>query len=141
MQLNSEPNNPRLLVQLGYIYYKTRSFNQAAGYYKRSLDLKDDAVVRVELGRAYYYSGNPDAALAEFERVLRTEPKNSNALFNAGIIKWQEKLDSDGAIACWQKLLKTNPQHPRRADIERLIALAKQHRGALVSEKGAVVPQ
>ncbi len=35
--------------------------------------------------------------------------------------------DREAAIAAWQKLLKTNPNHPKRAQVEELLAQAKQH--------------
>lgn len=128
-QLKSTPNDPQLLAKLGYIYYATRNFREASGYFRRSVDLKDDVVVRTELGRAYYYAGDPAQALAEFERVLKSDPDNVNALFNQGMVKWQSQFDVDGAIAAWQQILKKNPNHPRRAEVEQLIARAKQHRG------------
>ena len=127
-QLQSAPNDPELLAKLGHIYYVTQNFKEASTYFKRSVDIKDDAIVRTELGRAYYYGGDPNGALAEFERVLKSDPDNANALFNVGMVKWQSKSDVDGALAVWQQILKKYPNHPRRAEVEQLIARAKQHR-------------
>ena len=129
-QLKSTPDDPQLLAKVGHIYSATHNFKDAVTYFKRSVETKDDPVVRVELGRAYYYSGDPDNALAEFQMVLKSDPNNANALFNVGMIKWQSKSDADGAIAAWQKLLNSNPRHPRRAEIEQLIAQVKQQRSA-----------
>ena len=127
-QLQSTPNDPELLAKLGHIYYVTQNFKEACTYFKRSVDAKDDAVVRVELGRAYYYAGAPDDALAQFENVLKSDPDNVNALFNLGMVKWQSKFDVEGALAAWEQILKKNPNHSRRAEVEHLIARAKQHR-------------
>jgi cytochrome c-type biogenesis protein CcmH/NrfG len=126
-QLQKTPNDPALLAQLGYIYYATRNFQQAAEYYKRSVAVKDDAVVRTELGRAYYHAGDADNALAEFRNVLKIDPNNANAMYNIGMIEWQNKSDAEAAIVAWRQLLKKNPNHPRRAEIENLIAKARQH--------------
>ena len=60
--------------------------------------------------------------------MLKSDPDNANALFNLGMVKWQSKSDIDGALAAWQQLLKKYPNHPRRAEVEQLIARAKQHR-------------
>ena len=127
-QWQSKPDNPELLSKLGYIYYATQNYREASRYYQRSVDMRDDAVIRTELGRAYYYAGDPDRALAEFERVLKSDPGNANALFNVGMVKWQSKSDVEGALAAWQQILKKNPDHPRRAEVELLIARAKQDR-------------
>ena len=53
-KLKSTPNDPELLVQVGNIYYVTQNFQEACTYFKRSVDIKDDATVRTELGRAYF---------------------------------------------------------------------------------------
>jgi len=127
-RLQSKPDNPELLSKLGYIYYATQNYREASTYYQRSVDMRDDAVIRTELGRAYYYAGDPDRALAEFERVLKSDPGNTNALFNVGMVKWQSRFDVEGALAAWQQILKKNLDHPRRAAVEQLIARARQAR-------------
>ncbi len=126
-QLKSSPQDPELLAKLGYIYYAGRSFRAAATYFKRSAEARDDVIVRTELGRALYYAGDPANALAEFERVLKSDPDNVNALFNQGIVKWQSEGDADGAVAAWQHILDKHPNHPRRMEVERLITTARQH--------------
>jgi cytochrome c-type biogenesis protein CcmH/NrfG len=136
-QLQSKPADPELLSKLGYIYFVTKNFKEASAYFRRSVDLKDDAIVRNELGRAYYYAGDPDDALAEFEQVLKSDPNNVNALFNVGMVKWQSKSDVEGALAAWRQILKKNPHHPRRAEVEQLIARAQQERVAKEPMKAA----
>lgn len=127
-QLQKSPNDPTLLAKLGYVYYATHNFKQAAEYYERSVNVHDDVAIRTELGRAYFYAGDADRALAEFQHIIEADPGNANALYNVGMIRWKQKGDTKGAIAAWQQLLKTNPDHPRRADVEQLIATARQHK-------------
>ena len=133
-QLKSAPDDPELLAKVGYVYYATRNFKAASEYYRRSVDNKDDVVVRTELGRAYYYAGDAHGALAEFEKILKSDPNNANAMFNIGLIKWQQNFDADGAVAVWRLMLKKNPNHPHRAEVEQMIAQAKQH--STLSAKG-----
>jgi cytochrome c-type biogenesis protein CcmH/NrfG len=140
-ELKTKPDDPVLLAKVGNIYFATRNYSEACTYYQRSVDLKDDPALRVELGRAYFYAGNADSALGQFERVLKTDPANANAMFNIGMIKWQSKFDPDGAIAAWQQILKKHPNHPRRAEVEKLIARARQHRNLKPGAKaGAPAP-
>jgi hypothetical protein len=127
-ELKSKPDDPILLAKVGNIYYVTKNFEEACTYFQRSVDIKDDATLRTELGRAYFYAGKPDDAITQFERVLKSDPANANALFNLGMVKWQSKFDAEGAIVAWQQILKKHPNHPRRAEVEKLIARAKQHR-------------
>ena len=126
-ELQSKPNDPQILARLGLIYYATHNFNDAVAYYKRSLQVREDPAVRTELGRAEFYAGDAGAALREFDQVLKSDPGNANALYNVGLIRWQAKSDLPGAIAAWQLLLKKNPNHPRRAEVEQLIARAREH--------------
>jgi len=134
-QLAADPNNPELLAQLGNIYYDTQNFSEAVGYYKKSLALKDDPGVRTDMGTAYFYSGDADTALAEFARTLKDHPNFENALFNTGMVKFQAKMDVKGAVAAWEQVLKLNPTNARRADIERMIAEARQHENVKPGQK------
>ena len=126
-QLKSDPNNPKLLAEVGNYYYDAQSFPDAIKYYKQSLAAKDDPNVRTDLGTAYFYSGDGDDAITEFQSVLKVDPGHANALFNLGMVKWQAKMDINGAIAAWEQVLKAHPDHPKKAEIEQLIARAKQH--------------
>jgi cytochrome c-type biogenesis protein CcmH/NrfG len=58
--------------------------------------------------------------------ALKFNPKDANTLFNLGVILWKGKKDATGAIAVWQQLLKTNPDHEKKAIVERMIAEARQ---------------
>ncbi len=62
------------------------------------------------MATAYWYSGNADAAIEEFQKSLSYEPKKARTLFNLGIVEWQGKLDIDKAVTTWQKLLDTKPE-------------------------------
>ena len=134
-RLQSSPNDPQLLAEIGNIYYDTQSFQDALGYYKRSLAIKEDPNVRTDMGTAYFYLGDADTALTEFDRTLKANPNFENALFNVGMVKFQGKMDVTGAVAAWELLLKNNPSHPRRANIEQMIARAKKHANVAPGQK------
>jgi len=127
LRLQSSPNDPQLLAEIGNVYYDTQNFQDAIAYYKRSLAAKEDPNVRTDMGTSYFYLGDSDAALAEFDKTLKSDPKFENALFNVGMVKFQGKMDSRGAVAAWEQLLKQSPNYPRRADVEQMIAQAKKH--------------
>ena len=73
-----------------------------------------------------FYSGNVDGALSELDQALKYDPKHAGALMNIGIIELQAKKDVPAAVASWQKLLKLNPNFPQKAQVEQMIAMAKQ---------------
>lgn len=127
-QLKSSPNDPTLLANIGNVYYDARQFKEAVEYYSRSLQgAPTNADVRTDMGTALYQSGNPDQALSEYDKVLKQNPKHANALVNRGIVRWEGKMDLQGALNSWEELLKTNPNYPGRADVEQLMARVKAH--------------
>lgn len=126
-KLKEKPDDPSLLIQAGNVYMSTHQFKEAIPYYQKALqkDPKNFAV-RADLSSCLYYSGDPDGAITELQKTLSYDPTHAGTLLNVGIIKWKGKNDPAGAIAAWQKLLKTNPKFERRDQVEHLIELAKQ---------------
>jgi len=130
-KLKTTPNDAGLLAQVGAIYNSMHQFKEASQYYNKSLKLDPkNTPLRVELASSLYYSGDFDGALAQLDQALKYDPKDTNSLFNIGVIRWKGKKDAAGAIAAWQELLKVHPDLDRRAIVERMIAEAKSGSGA-----------
>lgn len=141
-KLKSSPNDAALLASVGNIYYDAQQFPAAIGYYQQSLKLQPgDASVRTDMGTAYWYTGDADTALAELGKALQYEPNKANALFNLGIVKWQGKMDVEGAVAAWQKLLQTSPNYEGKDKVEQLIAQAKKHADVKPGTPAKPLPQ
>ncbi len=124
-KLKSNPNNTDLLSQVGLIYKSTHQFNEAISYYQKALQIDPKNVpTRTELASCLYYTGDVDGAIAQLQTGLQHDPKDINSLFNLGMMKWQGKQDSKGALAAWQLLLKSNPQidATHKATVQKLIA-------------------
>jgi cytochrome c-type biogenesis protein CcmH/NrfG len=127
-QLKSDPNNAQLLYSIGNLYYDAQQYPDAVKYYESSLKINPKATdVRTDLGTAYHLMGQPDRAISEYDEVLKTDSKHANALFNEGMVKWQDKMDVNGAVAAWKRLLETNPDYPQRDRVQGLIAQAEKH--------------
>ncbi|HEY2468102.1 MAG TPA: tetratricopeptide repeat protein [Terracidiphilus sp.] len=124
-KLKTNPNDSALLVQVGAIYHTSHRFKEAAGYYQRALDTDPKNVaIRTKLASSLYRNGNIDGAIAQLNQALKYQPKDINALFDLGMIKLQGQGDGKGAIAAWQRLLKTNPElsSDRKATVLKLMA-------------------
>ncbi len=68
-QLNGDPTNAELLAQVGNLYYDAKLYATAIEYYERSLKAQpDNASVRTDMGTAYWYQGDPDTAIAQFNK-------------------------------------------------------------------------
>jgi cytochrome c-type biogenesis protein CcmH/NrfG len=124
-KLKSNPNDSSLLVKVAAIYHTTHRFKEAAVYYNRALDSDPKNVaVRTKLASSLYRDGDIDGAIAQLNRALKDQPADANAQFDLGMIKLQGKGDPKGALATWQRLLKTNPQlsPERKATVLKLMA-------------------
>jgi tetratricopeptide (TPR) repeat protein len=125
-KLKADPNNLDLLAKAASVSMRAGEVKPAIEFYGRSLKLKENSEVRVNLGNAYAYAGEPDMALQEFEAVLKVDPKNDKALFNSGVVRLRSKNDPKGAIRAWETLLKYYPNHPHRAQVQEMISQAKK---------------
>ncbi len=125
--LKVDPKNFDTLVNVGNTYYDHQVYDEAVKYYERALEVRPgDINVRTDLGTSYYYLGQPQKALAEFQKSLALNPNHANTLFNMGVVKKDGLHDNAGAIAAWEKLLKTNPDYPNRQRVLDLIEQAKK---------------
>lgn len=122
-KLKTSPNDSKLLIQVGNIYMATHQFKEAATYFDKSLQVDPKNVaIRTEMASSLYYTGDVDGAIRQLQQSLQYDPKDANSLFNLGLIKWQGKKDSKGALAAWQELLKANPQ----LDVDRKVKVKKR---------------
>ena len=125
--LKSDPQNPKLLIELGNLYYDHRVYSTATAYYQRALKLNPrDVNARTDLGTAYAYSGLPEQAVAEYQKALAIDPRHFRTLFNLGVVYDTGLKDPVRAIAAWEKLLKLYPRDPNRNRVESLILSAKR---------------
>jgi tetratricopeptide (TPR) repeat protein len=129
-KLNASPKNRELMTSIGNLYYDAKQYPVAIDYYQRALkETPADASVRTDMGTAYWYMGNADQAIAEFDTALGYEPNNPNTLFNRGLVKWQGKKDAAGAIADWEKLLAKNPTYDGKDKVVEMLAEVKGQAG------------
>jgi len=142
-QIKDHPNDWDLYYKVGNMYYDAQVYPEAVKYYEESLKINPKATdVRTDMATAYHYMGDADRAIKEYDEVLKVDSKHANALFNEGMVKWQDKMDMQGAIAAWRRLLATNPDYPKRADVENLISKAEEHltmKPGMKTNKSAVI--
>lgn len=126
-ELQKDPNNPDLLGKVASVYMRSQQYPLAAEYLEKAAKAKPTADGYVALSNAYHFAQADDKAMGALNEALKLDPKSANALFNLGMLDWQVKNDPQSAIDAWQKLLKANPNHPKRAQVENYIAKAKKH--------------
>jgi cytochrome c-type biogenesis protein CcmH/NrfG len=125
-RLDTNPKDISALTELGNIYFDASQWSTAIGYYTRSLnEFPKNPDVRTDMGISYYYTGDSDRALKEFDQALRDDPRHVQTLFNVGVVKLGGKNDPKGAIAAWESLLKIDPAYRDRAKVEGLLSEAR----------------
>ena len=115
-QVARDPRNFDALVQLGNMYMDAAKFPQAIDYYQKALAVREEPVVRTDLGICLKQTGQLDQALAAFRRASSEAPQEWQADYNAAIVLADLRRFRE-ARALTAKL-KTS--HPNEPDVQKL---------------------
>ena len=128
--LARDPKNVQAAVNAGNMLYDAKRYEEAIAFYQQAMAASGtDANVSTDLGTALWYTGRPDAALAQYAVSLSIDPNHAQTLFNMGIVMADGKQDYQGAIASWQALLAKNAAYPNAASVRSMIADAQRKAG------------
>jgi cytochrome c-type biogenesis protein CcmH/NrfG len=126
-KIKQNPQDFDSIVELANLNFDQRNFNEAINLYKRALEVRPDALnVRTDMGTAMFYQDRFDDAIAQFQLTLQSDPSNAQALFNMGVAMLHGKNDAAGALASWEKLVATNPNHPQASFVKEQIQKLKE---------------
>ena len=104
------PSDAASRVELGNTYFDAGRFPEAVQWYQQAFALQPKNVdVSTDLGIAYYYTNDPDKALAQFDKSLAIDPTHAKTLLNIGIVRAFAKSDLKGAADVWQKVVQVAP--------------------------------
>ncbi len=108
-----DPKNIESRVQLGNLFFDAEQYPQSITWYEQASALNPgDTNVSTDLGVAYYYTNQPDRALAQFDKSLATDPKHIKTLLNVGIVRAFGKNDLAGAAKAWEEVVAISPDSP-----------------------------
>ena len=108
-----EPSNAAPRVQLGNLYFDAERYDEAVRWYSDAFRLDaTDVNVSTDLGVSYYYTNQPDKALAQFDQSLKLDPRHAKTILNVGIVKAFGKQDLAGAQQAWEQVVKLAPDSP-----------------------------
>ena len=117
-----EATNPKPRIELANLYFDAEKFDDAIKWYEAALKLNpNDVNVSTDLGVSYYYTNNPDKALAQLDRSLQIDPKHAKTLLNIGIVKAFAKQDLEGASQAWQQVIQLAPDSPEGQAAKRAL--------------------
>jgi cytochrome c-type biogenesis protein CcmH/NrfG len=126
-ELTKNPKDTDTMIKIGTFYLVARQLDDSTKYFQKAVDVKPTPDSLTKLANSQFYGGAGNKAIESLNRALQIDPKNANALYNLGMLKWQVQGDVQGAVACWEKLVKTNPKHPQIEQVKEMIARAKEH--------------
>jgi cytochrome c-type biogenesis protein CcmH/NrfG len=121
-RVEQDPKDVEALVALGNANLMLRRHENAKGWYEEALKVDPNRLdTRMDLAIAYRYLQKPDEAIEQLKLVLAKEPKNAAALYNVGVILFEDKHDQPGAIAKWEALMKAHPDDPRVPQLRQMV--------------------
>lgn len=98
-------------INLGNIYFDAHQPQKAIGAYEHALSLApENPDVLTDLGIMYREIGRYDKAVECFRKAVAIDPGHQNALFNAGVVLFNDMKLKAEAAAMWEQLLSVNPQ-------------------------------
>jgi tetratricopeptide (TPR) repeat protein len=126
---NANPRDAGVRTQIANLYFDAERYNDAIKWYEASLALEPgNPDVSTDLGVSYYYTNQPDRALAQFARSLEVDPRHTKTMLNVGVVRAFGKQDLEGAAAAWRKVVELAPDTAEgRAARQMIEALRQAH--------------
>ena len=125
-----ETSNPTPRVELGNLYFDAERYDDAIMWYEAAVKLSPrDVNLSTDLGVCYYYTNQPDKALAQFDKSLAIDPKHPKTLLNVGIVRAFGKQDLAGATRAWEQVLAIDPNSPEGQAAKRALDTLRSAHG------------
>lgn len=107
-RLESRPNDPRLLNQLGILYARYGRYSDARREFEQLLTLRSYTPTIINLANIHYIEGNLGRARRRYEDALEQDEDNTAALL--GLARVEHELENFGsARSAYEKLALVSP--------------------------------
>ena len=123
--LAQTPNDHRLMVAIGNLYYDAAMWPNARGWYERAIaEEGGNPDVLTDLAVVYRNLGQPQDALGALDQVLAAAPEHWQARFNRVVIlhfDLHEHEAAEKALADLEALAAENPEIPDLSTLQQEI--------------------
>jgi tetratricopeptide (TPR) repeat protein len=118
--VEKNPADATSMIELAHLLQDAHNTSEAVVFYARGLELDPhNHDVRIDYAVCLFGLGRREEALNQTKRVLKADPPNAKALYNAGAIFGNMGI-ADSARAYWNKLIALHPD-------DNLAAQAQSH--------------
>ncbi|MGC9312670.1 MAG: tetratricopeptide repeat protein, partial [Sediminispirochaetaceae bacterium] len=108
-RLESRPNDPRLLNQLGILYARYGRYSDARREFEQVLTLRSYTPTIINLANIHYIEGNLGRARRRYEDALEQDEDNTAALL--GLARVEHELENFGSARnTYEKLASVSPE-------------------------------
>lgn len=129
------PQDASVPLQLANYLYDKKYFNLAIDWYERSLRLNaNDINARTDLGTCYFYTGQAQQAITQYNKALALDPNHQPTIFNLIIVNLEGTHDLRTAKKYWNELNRQNPNYPGLKEIKEKL------NGATAGSGSAMTP-
>ena len=133
-----DAKNAKPRIELGNLYFDAERYDDAIAWYEQAVALQpNDENLSTDLGVCYYYTNQPDKALARFDASLKINPKHVKTLLNVGIVRAFGKQDLPGATKAWEQVIALDPNGAEGQAAKRALDTLKSAHGAGGPKPGA----
>jgi tetratricopeptide (TPR) repeat protein len=116
-------------MQEGFVYFQQQKYDEAIACYEKAIKAEPRAAAAYNMiGMAYRFKYNrlgvPELRqkeMAAFQKATEIDPKNWVSMINLATDYYADG-QKDKAAALFKKALELKPDHPEKAEIEKMIA-------------------
>ena len=103
------PKNYEFNLRIGYLRYLSGAYAESMTYYQKAIDLMPYAI-EPRLGYVYPAAslGKWDEVVAQYNAILKIDPKNSNVNYRLGVIYYNRKKYAQ-AYSLFEKVVNLYP--------------------------------
>lgn len=133
--LESQPDQPVALYQMGIVYFRLRRYADAQCALERFLEMAPSQVAETRaLAHCYYSLGNYPAAIEHYRKVLAEHPDEVEALRGLGLALYREG-ELEPGLELLTRVVELDPEH---GDAWTWIAQVNFELGELDAAKAAI---
>jgi len=122
-------DNADKYIQEGFVSFQQQKYDEAIASYEKAIKAEPRAAAAYNMiGMAYRFKFNKLGApefrqkeMAAFQKAVEIDPKNWVAMINLATDHYADG-EKGKAAALFKKALELNPNHPEKAEIEKMIA-------------------